>query len=225
MRNYIKNFIRKSSPKLFRYITQYRLINSRLPQYFKNDLMRLNSYHTVIDLGANIGNISEIMAKTGANVIAFEPSSRAFEQLTKFMKRYSNVKIYNQAAGIQERRVKLFLNQETRQKPDLDLTQSSSLFAEKPNVSQNIFDEVLEIDFAEYIKNLNTIVEILKVDIEGYEIPLINHLIDTDAISLINNIYVETHEIQFPSLLNDTLALKNRIEKLGLASRFRFDWH
>lgn len=225
MRNYIKSLIRRSFPKLFRKITQYRLINSRLPEYFKNDLMRLNSHHTVIDLGANIGNISEIMAKTGANVIAFEPSSRAFEQLTKYVKPYSNVTIYNQAAGIQERGVKLFLNQETREKPGLDLTQSSSLFAEKPNVSCDIYDETLEIDFADYVKNLDTEVEILKVDIEGYEIPLINHLIDTDAISLINNIYVETHETQFPSLLQDTLLLKERIEKLGISSKFRFDWH
>ena len=56
-----------------------RLIKKKFPDYFIKDLTRLNSQYTVINLGANIGNF-QIMAKTGANVIAFEPSSRVFEQ-------------------------------------------------------------------------------------------------------------------------------------------------
>ena len=61
-----------------------RLIKKKFPDYFIKDLTRLNSQYTVINLGANINNFSEIMAKTGANVITFEPSSRVFEQLKKY---------------------------------------------------------------------------------------------------------------------------------------------
>ena len=62
-----------------------RLIKKKFYDYFIKDLTRLNSQYTVINLGANIGNFSEIMAKTGANVIAFEPSSRVFEQQKKVL--------------------------------------------------------------------------------------------------------------------------------------------
>jgi FkbM family methyltransferase len=199
--------------------------NRRLPKYFLDDLKRLNERHTVIDVGANVGHISEILARTGASVISFEPSSRAYDQLNKISKKYPNIKPFKKAAGTQNREVKLYLNCDTDELPDRDLTQSSSLLVEKPNVSSAIFDTVDEIDFSSYLKSLNTQIELMKVDIEGYEIALVNHLIDTNTICLINNIYVETHECQFPELKEVTEDLKTKVEQLGLNNKFKFDWH
>jgi hypothetical protein len=67
-------------------------------------------------------------------------------------------------------------------------------------------------------------VRLLKLDIEGAEIPVINQLIDSSTIDLIDLLVVETHEKQQPSLIEETDRLRNRIRELGYNSKFRLDW-
>jgi hypothetical protein len=65
---------------------------------------------------------------------------------------------------------------------------------------------------------------LLKLDIEGAEIRVLNHLMDTGAIELVELTVVETHEDQIPSLIAQTNELRSRIQKSGYASRIRLDW-
>ena len=57
-----------------------------------------------------------------------------------------------------------------------DLTQASSLKSGKENISEFNFEEVDEIDFSNFLFDINDQIELIKIDIEGYEIELINHL-------------------------------------------------
>ena len=68
-------------------------------------------------------------------------------------------------------------------------------------------------------------IELIKIDIEGYEIELINHLIDTKALNNVGKIYLETHDKLYPQLEGPTDALKERIQKEGLADKFFYEWH
>lgn len=65
----------------------------------------------------------------------------------------------------------------------------------------------------------------MKIDIEGSEIEVINRLIDTNAIDLIDYLVVETHEKQMPHLLDKTNALRSRINSLGLDKKINLDWY
>lgn len=107
----------------------------------------------------------------------------------------------------------------------MDLSQASSLLKNKPNVSRHLFDEIQAIDFAKFILSLNTKIELIKIDIEGYEIELINFLLDKKVLGNVKKIYVETHEKKFKDLIKPTNLLKERIKAEGYKNKFSFDWH
>ena len=185
---------------------------------------RLSSSNLVIDVGANVGLVSETLAVRGARVIAFEPNPVAFEELKDIAQRYKNIELRNEATGLKNQQVKLFLHKDTNT-TDQDLTQSSSLLSAKPNVSVDNFELVNEIDFAQYLKSLDEPVELIKMDIEGYEVQLLNHLLDEGAICNVNHFFIETHERKFVDLAIPTEKLKARIKKEGFEDKFFYDWH
>ena len=224
MKKYLKIIFKFIFPKLYFRLWIINFERNILPFEFIEQLNSLSKDQIVIDLGANVGNVSYIMAKKGVRVISFEPGSKAFKELQKVAQRFKNIETYNVAAGTCNATVNLYLHSDTN-KSNENLTQSSSLMKNKSNVCEDIYEEIKQIDFAEFLKSLKSPVEIIKIDIEGFEIELINHLIDKKALENVNKIYVETHERKFTELLSATEQLKKRIKKEGLENKFFFDWH
>ena len=224
MKYLLKFILEKLSPTILRKLRLWHLSLNILPSEFKCHLKKIKPGDIVIDIGSNIGLVSEYLAKYNVQVISFEPNSVAFKEMEHYLSKYENVKIYNEAAGLKNRKVKLYKHHSTYTSKE-DLTQSSSLLYEKSNVSKDIYENVKEIDFAEFILKLNKRVELIKIDIEGYEISLINHLIDNDCLKNINKIYVELHDDTINSIKISTKELKNRINRNGLDHKFFFEWH
>ena len=69
--------------------------------------------------------------------------------------RHANIELRNEAVGIKNQRIKLFLHKDTKT-TDEDLTQASSLISNKPNVYIDDFELVKEIDFAQFLKSLKS---------------------------------------------------------------------
>ena len=86
------------------------------------------------------------------------------------------------------------------------------------------FHFVKMIDLAKYIKKNRNYYKIMKIDIEGYEIELLNHLINKNVLSKIGRIYVEFHDNKNVFLKRKTEKLKQRIKKLNLQSKFKYTW-
>ena len=61
----------------------------------------------VVDCGANVGDVSVPLARTGATVHAFEPDPYAFEQLTEAVREFPNVTLHNAAVGIEAGSIRL----------------------------------------------------------------------------------------------------------------------
>ena len=175
-------------------------------------------------LGANVGYVSESLARTGAKVLAFEPNKEILKKLSLVAENYKNITVLPYAAGIKNETTHLYLHRDTFTE-EMDLSQSSSLKSDKPNVSPDLFQEVVEIDFAEYLSDIDRDIELIKIDIEGYEIELINHLIDTKSLHNVGKVYLETHEKLYPQLIVPTIELKKRIESEGLSEKFFYEWH
>jgi hypothetical protein len=53
---------------------------------------------------------------------------------------------------------------------------------------------------------------------------VINDLIDSSAIDLIDLLVAETHEKPWPALFERTEALRGKIADQGLSSKIRLDW-
>ena len=55
---------------------------------------------------------------------------------------------------------------------------------------------------------------LVKIDIEGAEVALLERLFDTGAIARMGRVFVESHEKQLPSLRARTFALIDRAARL-----------
>lgn len=182
---------------------------------------RLRPGDIAIDCGANVGDYTLILARSGATVHAFEPDPVAFEELSTRTSTFLNVVLHNQALSNISGRAKLYLH-EARSRDPLFASTGSSLLATKTNVNSDTFVEVEAIRLSDFIASVGT-VAILKMDIEGHEIEVINDLIDTKTIQNIGMAFVELHDRKNPQLTAATQELRSRIQETGL--NFDLTWH
>lgn len=175
-----------------------------------------------VDCGANVGDMTAILARNGATVHAFEPNPHAYAVLAAKFVGQPNVVCHNAAVGTSAGRLALYLHENSEQDEVL-WSNGSSLLAEKPNVSQARSVEVELIDLAEFLQSLPGPVKVLKIDIEGAEVDVMNHLLETNCLVGIPHVFVETHDAQIPSLAGPTAALRKRLADSGL-THVNLDW-
>tara|TARA_B100001093_G_scaffold197595_1_gene189992 strand:- start:321 stop:1004 length:684 start_codon:yes stop_codon:yes gene_type:complete len=223
LKKIIINTLKIISPHFYNYLILLRT-EKKLPENFFTYLKRLPNDSIAIDLGANIGLISQIMSKYVNQVHSFEPNIEAYSKLRRISQKNKKIKIYPFAAGIKNRISNLYQHKGS-DKSKADLTQASSLLSSKPNLDKNLFYEVKEIDIAEFVKSLDKKVDLIKIDVEGYEVEIINHLLDKVDFSQIGFIFCETHSRNWDERKIPLDYLRDRIEKLGLTDKFDLNWH
>jgi FkbM family methyltransferase len=203
------NFYDTRIGRYFRAFKNRRLFDSLMPG------------DVAVDCGANVGKITRQMACPGVKVYAFEPDPNAFKALLRNVGGLSNVVCINKAVSDHDGAAKIYFNNVYDENPEKWST-GSTLLADKPNVDLNNFANVEVVDLARFIKSLDRPIAILKMDIEGEEVKVLNKLIDTGLAEKIGYIAVETHE-RFPSLAEATKALRARIRALKLRN-IDLDW-
>ncbi len=184
---------------------------------------RLGPGDLAVDLGANQGLFTQKLAATGADVVAFEPDPHAFEALTARMAGQAQVDCRNAAAAAQAGVMTLYRTAHFDRNPDRHST-SSSLLAENRNVDKANGFDVEVVDFVDFLVSLDRDVALIKVDIEGAEVDLMEALLDHPVASRVGHIFVETHERANPSLAVRTSALKARTAGQGQPA-VNWDWH
>jgi FkbM family methyltransferase len=181
----------------------------------------------MLDCGANVGDVSSQLARSGATVYAFEPNPRCFEVLQRRFARLPHVHCLH--CGVLDRECTLSLSTPRAHAgfDALDTTVASSLHGERLHSADYELDQVQVpcIDIDAFVRGLGRPVLLMKVDIEGAEIEVLNRLIDTGAIDLIEHVVVETHEAQMPDLAAPTQALREHVAQRGLAGKVCFDWY
>ena len=189
---------------------------------FQQAVDALGPGDVAIDCGANVGIYTVRMAKSGATVHAFEPNLAAYKALLENTKELSNVKTYHAAVTTEPGPVKLFLHKWSDEDP-LEWSTGSSLVEKKKNVRSDKFMVVEGVPLAEFIKGLGGRVRILKMDIEGAEVGILNRLLDEGLHNSIDHVFVEVHDRKIKELVEPTKHLRARLKELGI-SHFRLDW-
>lgn len=194
---------------------------NKLPREILQTISNLKRGDICIDVGASTGLVSEIFLSRGAEVYAFEPHPAAFAKLLEVKEKHKRFRPFNSAVGVSEGKANLYLHTSHHSNPVIFST-GSSLMESKPNVGGD-FIVCQVINFKEFIESFPSI-QILKIDIEGYEVELIPHLIKLRALNNVKQIYVETHEKKWPDLRKKTIEMKNLASHSSYNEKIRWDW-
>ncbi len=178
-------------------------------------LKKLNQDSIVIDCGANVGDITNKFAKTGATVYAFEPDPLAFSILSKRFEKTKNVTIFQK--GVWDRNTKTLLYQHKNKiENELAFTVSSSIVIEKINVASEFAVEIEVIDLIKFINQLNKKINVIKLDVEGAETEILTKIIDTKTYLFFDNLYAETHESKIQNQKIQIDAIRKKISEEGI---------
>lgn len=204
-----------------RYKAKYEARNTR---WRFDDAIGATKGLLAIDLGANIGEYSQLLARTAKRVYAFEPDPWAFEQLQNNTRHLDNVELIQAAAGPEQGTVRLFRHPDFADDPIMN-SQSSSIVESKNNIDKNDYVEVEQVDIIQFIRDLDGPVGILKVDIEGAEVDLFEGLFDQpDVLDKIRYIFAETHETKIAGHEPRVAALRDRAARIE-RPEIDLNWH
>ena len=188
---------------------------------FNRALSNLNKGSYVIDCGANVGEFTKLFLEKGFIVDAFEPDPIAINELKKKCKNNKNLNLFQSAVGLKDNTQKLFRYRKFDEN-DPYSTQGSSLLDYRSGTNKP-FVEIKVIDFINHIKKQKKEISLLKMDIEGSEIEILNKIIDLNMHYKIKYIFVETHERFSHKLGLETAKLKLRIKNLNI-NNINLDW-
>ena len=177
----------------------------------------------LIDCGANVGDVTSRMAKTGATVYAFEPDPHAYAVLARRFSLMQNVRCLNRGVMAQPGMLDFYLFGSSA-KDAIDSSVGSSFVQEKNATHSGGVVQIECLDFSAFVQSLAQPVAFVKMDSEGADVEVLNRLIETGAIDRIEHILVETHETQIPALAEGMAALRQRIAAKGLEEKIRLDW-
>ena len=193
-----------------------------LPKDIGAVVNRLTPDDTVLDIGAHVGVASAMFAASGCQVFAIEPNPHAFRNLQRLANGNPHIHPIWAAASVPGRsEVELYMHRYAAQN-QVKYAQGSSLRPDKPNVG-GLVETVPALDLASLIHEFGH-VTILKMDIEGYEVDLLPWLASDGCLKLIENIFVETHENKWPSLVEATQQMRQKCELAVGQSRIFWNW-
>ena len=154
-------------------------------KYTTNDglLYNFNLCHKsiVYDVGGYLGDFAEIIErKYGSNILLFEPISEFFEICDTKFSGYVNVKCFNYG-----------LSNANETQTIVKSENSSSMFANEIGESRKIHLRKISEVFEE-MKHSN--VDLMKLNVEGSEFPILLDLIKTNNLRRIKLILVQFHD-------------------------------
>lgn len=204
----------------------WSLFNSKLEEQMYEPLWTnfivntLQTGDTFIDLGANEGWFSIYAAnKVGkkGKIFSIEPQNRLTEiiRTNASLNNLENITICNNAIALEPGNISIILS------PSLN-TGSSSIIKSKRNClwsKQIVVAKRLE-DLAEDY-NISFI-NLIKIDIEGYELYALKSAENLLKQTLIKNILIDFHEVQLNKLSTSVIEIKNYLNSFGYFEKSQY---
>ncbi len=165
--------------------------NLSTDKIFKDIIYNLDHKSIVLDIGANLGNVScFILEKKSCQVFSFEPNALCFEILKRRFLDDNRIRIYNLAISNFSGKSNLYLHKNSKGIFDSSYLESSSLKKLKDNVSKNNYVEINVLNIDDLLSKFEKI-DLIKIDIEGGEYDIMPSLIQNR--SKIKHVLCELH--------------------------------
>ena len=175
--------------------------------------LNLDHNSIVIDLGTFVGQQIEDLAEANVEVHAFEPHPIFSKSLEERFSSYKNVIINPIAAGAVDGEFDLFY-----QRASDDFNGGASLVIHKMDTHIDFFKKVERgpevshkvrcVDISDYISSLDRQIDILKIDVEGFEYIILSRLIETGMIDKVDRIFFADHRDDFFAIEWFRIAIK-----------------
>lgn len=171
---------------------------------------KLNENSIVLDIGGFKGEwASDLFSRYLCNISIFEPVSMLAVEIEKRFNNNDKIKVYQYGLGGKSRKERISI-----------CAESSSIFRKSDRS-----EEIKIIDIAEWITNkkIKTI-SLMKINIEGGEYELLERLIETNLIKIVENIQVQFHNV-FSDSATRMKNIQKNLEKTHLATyQYLFVW-
>lgn len=171
---------------------------------FETLLNKLGQDSICLDLGANVGEFTRKLAAKAGHVHAFEPDPWTFERLKERVGHLPNVTLHQAAIGVTNGTIALRRPPEFENDPEQASIGCSIVSRADGNWSTV---EVNVVSFSTFVESLDSKVDIVKMDIEGAEVDVLECFLESPLRDTIDAMFVETHEVNMPQL-------RERISKL-----------
>ncbi|MCY4463608.1 MAG: FkbM family methyltransferase [Albidovulum sp.] len=186
--------------------------------------VKLMEGKTCLDLGANIGNYTRKMALVAEKVIAFEPDPWTRSMLEVSVSDLTNVQIECAAVGTEDGTAQLFRIETWKEDP-VRCSEGSTIVSGNACIDENKAIEVRLVNFIRYLEELDEDIGIIKIDIEGSEVELLEALFDrADLLRRIDFVFAETHETMFSNQEQQVNELRRKAMNID-RPRINLDWH
>ncbi len=175
-------------------------------QKFMSLINNLDNKSIVLDIGANLGNVSNfILEKKNCTIIAFEPNELCYQILNRRFTDDKRIQIFNFAISNFSGISNLYLHKKSKGISDPSYMESSSIIKYKDNVSENNFSKINVMNITNILSKFKKI-DLIKIDVEGSEYEIIPVLIQNK--SKIRSVLCELHGN--PNKRTDTNRVKNK---------------
>ena len=166
----------------------YNYKNNKKLHVFKK--INLNEASTVVDLGGNVGLVSQyIYDHFKSNISIYEPHPGCLKVLKYYFKDNKKVKIFNKAVSNKIGKAKLYIHNEAKNVFDLNYSQSSSIEKRKKlNIKKF---KVVNLESIQKITKKHKYIDLLKIDIEGHEYKILPFIFKN--LDKFGKIYCELH--------------------------------
>ena len=180
----------------------------------------------VMDCGANMGVVTELLAATGADVLAYEPDPYAFSILEQKFANAPNVTLVNAAVGVGTGTIRLMRADNFGDNPDGASVKSTILDGGRRIDAENAV-EVTLLDFPTLVREQVAArgeIAFIKMDIEGAELDILEALNREYLFTNIRALVAETHERKFKDLRDRYKALREVVAAKYPAGKVNLDW-
>jgi len=197
------------------------------------NLSFINSKSIVLDIGANIGDVSEfIFKKYNCNIFSYEPNIACYNHMKKRFADYKKIKIYNYAISNFSGEGSLYFHRFAKSNNDERYIEGASLRSDKDNIDINKNIKVKIINIKE-ILNAHEKIDLIKIDIEGSEYQIMPEIIKNRH--LIKMVICELHgnpegkkignESKNKKFINEYYELIKTLKNNNLYNNWFYEWH